>query len=316
MLKYIFTLFALGFLINASAATCTTTSRTNYSTGQVLTSSALNADFNQLVTKSNAFDGGCITDGTLEASALNSTDFGAVTNGTAQGCALTYVDANTIGIGKCMLGVNGSFVKTATQANVTWGCSGCSSEATAAQYYLYAKTGSSGTTLTGLISTTAPGADGYDVSGNKILGKFYNNASSDITRQSIIGYNGYGFGDSSSSMAVYGSNIGGKVFSVAYYGANRTTACSSNPCTYSDVLGTGVVSSVGRSSGGSYTLNLNFAVNRNRTSCWVSSSQSIWGVTLATYSTEASAFGTTIDFFTATTTVLADSYGVITCITE
>lgn len=206
-------------LSSAYAATCTTTSRTNYSLGQKLTSSALNADLNQLITKVNSLDGGCVTDGTLEASSLNATDFAAVTNGIHQGCTLTYIDANTVQVGKCILSVNGTLVKTTTANNVTWGCTSCSAELASTQYYIYAKTGSSGTTLNLLISTTAPGADGYDASGNKVLGKFFNNSSSAIdplmTNWKINGF------------------IEEKdMFSFSYGTTNATTVCSASPCSY------------------------------------------------------------------------------------
>ena len=80
MFKFIFSLSFLFIFSNSYAATCTTTSRTNYSSNQVLTSTALNADFNQLVTKANSFDLGCGTDGTLEFSSLNAADFASITN--------------------------------------------------------------------------------------------------------------------------------------------------------------------------------------------------------------------------------------------
>lgn len=69
-MKY-FLILALVIFTNAYSATCTTTTRTNYTSGQTLTSSALNADLNQLVSKVNSLDGGCITDGTLESSSVS-----------------------------------------------------------------------------------------------------------------------------------------------------------------------------------------------------------------------------------------------------
>ena len=182
-MKYILLFFA--FVNIAKAGTCTSTTRSNYSSNQVLTSSALNADFNQLVTKLNAFDGGCITDGTLEQTALNASDFSALYYGIQQGCALSYSDTNTISIDRCIASVNGALLKTATATTVTWGCSSCSAEVASTSYYVYIKTGSTGSTLTPLISTTAPNGDGYDNSGNKVLGSFYNNGSSNIDSNRI-----------------------------------------------------------------------------------------------------------------------------------
>ena len=152
MKKLIFITFAI-FSFNLLAANCTQTTRSNYNALQVLKASDLNADFNQLVNKANAMDGGCISDGTLEATALNSTEFATVTNGIHQGCPLIFVDENTIGVGKCILSVNGNLVKTTVQNNVTWGCAGCSAETDSAQYYVYAKANSLATSLNLLIST-------------------------------------------------------------------------------------------------------------------------------------------------------------------
>lgn len=217
-MKILTILFFLASL-NAFGATCTTTTRTNYSSGQTLTSAALNADFNQLVTKVNSLDGGCVTDNTIEASALNSTDFAAVKNGIHQGCALAYSDANTISVGKCILSVNGNFVKTALANTVTWGCSGCSSELASTTYYVYAKSGSSGTTLNLLISSTAPDADGYDGSGNKVLGMFFNNSSSAI--QSVYSWGSSHFESTSTPV---------ETFSFYYSGGGAFNACSSGEC--------------------------------------------------------------------------------------
>lgn len=189
----LFYLFLFIFSINYSfAATCTATSRTNYTTGQVLSSASLNADLNQLVTKANAMDGGCISDSTLEVTSFDSS-FDAVKSGIRDGCDISYVDTNTVQIGKCILGVNGLFVRTSTTTNVTWGCTSCSAEVSSTQYYVYAKSGSTGTTLNLLISTGAPTSDGYDGSGNKILGRFVNNPSSNIDQYSISGWSGNRF---------------------------------------------------------------------------------------------------------------------------
>jgi hypothetical protein len=242
-MKIIFTLLAFLFVIEAYSATCSTTTRTNYSAGQVLTSSALNADFNQIVSKVNSLDGGCVTDGTLEASALNASDFATVTNGIHEGCPLVYVDANTVGVGKCILSVNGNFVKTTTQTNVTWGCSGCASELSSNLYYVYAKTGSTGTSLNLLISSTAPGADGYDGSLNKIIGRFFNNSSNNINQYSLASWVVNTFNQPAK-----------KQFSFSYGDAYRN-ACETSPCAYLEQSGH-YVSSVTFSVQGLYEANL------------------------------------------------------------
>lgn len=181
----IFLLLLFFVTFKSFGATCTSTTRNNYTTNQVLTSSALNTDFNQLVTKANAFDGGCVTAGTVEYDALNTTQFAPILKGIKEGCRVTYSSATQVSVGKCLAAVNGTFVYTTIATTVAFGCTNCSVEASSTVYYVYIATGSSATTLTLLILTTAPNEDGYDASGNKVLGRFYNNSASNIDQYSI-----------------------------------------------------------------------------------------------------------------------------------
>lgn len=190
----IFLLFiALFFTQTLFAGTCTSLSRSNYSANSVLTSSALNSDFNTIYNAYNAFDGGCISSGSLEADALSTTDFSALYFGITRGCKVSFSDSNTLSVGKCISSVNGALLKTTIATTVTWGCTSCSAEVVSTAYYLYIKTGSTGTTMNLLISTTAPNEDGYDSSGNLVLAKFFNNASSDIDQYSITPWHTNGF---------------------------------------------------------------------------------------------------------------------------
>lgn len=167
------------------AGTCSSISRTNAASLSVLTSTKYNTDLNTVYSAANALDGGCITDGTLESSALNSTDFAPLLKGLQQGCKVIYSNASTVQIDKCIAAVNGSFVTTTSTTNASFGCSGCSAEVASTTYYVYIQTGSSGSTLTPLILTTAPNNDGYDNTGNRVLARFYNRGDSDIDQYSI-----------------------------------------------------------------------------------------------------------------------------------
>lgn len=184
LVKTAILLFSL-FLSFAYAGTCSSLSRNNYSANSILTSTALNADFNQLITQVNNFDLGCGASGTLELDALNTSDFAALLNGIQQGCKVDYSSASTLSVGKCLMSINGNLVRTTTATTVAFGCGGCTAESASTKYYVYAKTDSTGTTLNLLISTTAPGTDGFDGSGNKVLAEFYNNGSSNIDQYSI-----------------------------------------------------------------------------------------------------------------------------------
>ncbi len=259
-MRLVILFFAL-ISLEAFAGNCTTTSRTNYSTGQILTSTALNADLNQLVSKVNSLDGGCITDGTLEAASLNATDFATVTNGIHQGCALTYVDANTVGVGKCILSVNGNFVKTTTANTVTWGCTDCSAEVVSTLYYVYARATSTGTTLNLLISTTSPGVDGYDVSGNKVLGRFYNNSSSAINKYSVEQWSSASFSPLGSSVQSAANGVNPDFFTFSVIGVGSNQVCDADPCTVSDPAKYGAVSLANRTSTGIYSFTTAVAYN-------------------------------------------------------
>ena len=224
MYKFLLTITCLFIISTSHAATCSETTRPNYSAGQVLTSSALNADFNQLVAKSNAIPGGCITDSTITSTAFDSS-LDAVKNGIMQGCAFNYVDSNTVQVDKCIISLNGKFVKTTAATNVTWGCSSCASEVVSTQYWVYASITSSGSTLNLLISNTSPDAAGFDGSGNKVIGKFYNDSSSNIDPKKLYKW------DVDRFISVTAVDK----FSFEYGGDSSGTICTTGTC-YLDQL--------------------------------------------------------------------------------
>jgi len=239
------------FSIDTYAANCTQTNRNNYSAFQVLKASDLNTDFNQMVNKLNSFDGGCVADGSLELSSLNVNDFSAVTNGIAQGCPLLFVDSNTVAVGKCILSVNGKLVRTITQTNVTWGCTGCAAEVVDKLYYVYAKSGSSGVSLNLLISTTAPGTDGYDEAGNKILGAFFNNFAMDIKSTGLLSWSTNSFTSPDRAITIPRASTGVDFFAFIFQGPGGP--CTSGMCTVGELFGQGSVVSVERTGTGTYS---------------------------------------------------------------
>lgn len=254
-MKNIFLLIALVLASSAYGATCTSTTRNNYVTNQVLTSTALNADFNQLVTKANDFDGGCVTDGTLESTALNSSQFAPLLKGVKEGCFASRSDANTISVDKCLIAVNGTLLDKTTATTVTWGCSGCSSEANSTTYYVYATATSP---LTLQILTTAPDAYGYSGT-SRVVARFYNNASGDIDSQSVGNWvvNGFTNGPFSEMMKV--PNVAKpKTIYYAFGGAgslSSITPCTGSPCTeYYDSEGT--ISAPTRGGVGTYDITI------------------------------------------------------------
>lgn len=194
----------------ARGGTCSSISRTNASANSVLTSSKYNSDLNTVYTAANDLDAGCLTDGTLELGALNSSDFDVLLNSMQVGCKVSKSDAATLSVGKCRLAVDGTLVKTTSATTVTWGCTSCASESSGTEYYLYATTSSTASSLDLLISTTAPDEDGYNGT-SRVLGKFYNNSSGDIQKCGISQWKINGFEHScrnwqSFSMTIKGSN--------------------------------------------------------------------------------------------------------------
>lgn len=246
----------LAGLSSADAGTCSSISRTNYSANQVLTSTQLNSDFNTVYGAANALDGGCVTDGTLEDGSLNTTDFAALLNGLQQGCKLLYSTSSVAQIDECIASVNGNFIKTTSATNVSMGCGDCSAEVASTDYYVYIKTGSSGTSLTGFFSTTAPGNDGYDGSGNKVVGRIYNDGSQDLQELSVEQWSTSGFrADYDGGVPVVFEEI------VANNTAGQTTSAGAwntvplNTLSYGDGVATGDTDSFTVTRSGKYKIN-------------------------------------------------------------
>jgi len=181
-------LFLMAFVVNnVFSGTCTSISRTNAGANTVLTSTKYNNDLNTAYTHVNDLDGGCITDGTLEFAALNTSEFATILKTPMAGCKLSRASASAISISECDAAINGAYVNTATASQVSWGCTGCASEATATRYYVYIKNGASGTEIGGdlLISTGAPNDNGYDGSNNRVIGRFLNDSNGDVATDSM-----------------------------------------------------------------------------------------------------------------------------------
>jgi len=182
-MKYLIIFLLLSFKLYAG--TCTSVSRTDLAANATLTSSEYNTSLNTIYTAHNAFDGGCVTDGTLEKGALLSTDFSPLFKGITRGC-MTYGDsASTLSIEKCLLSVNTNFVATTGETAVNWTHLDTGSEAASTLYYVYASSASTGSTLTPIISTTKWNDDGYDSSNNKAMAVFYNNGSANIATSTV-----------------------------------------------------------------------------------------------------------------------------------
>lgn len=184
-------LLAVFFYTEVYGAACTSISRTNNSSNSVLTSTKYNNDHNTSYTAINdIIDANC----TIGKASLTASDFAAPWDSFKDGCEVTWSDNATLLIGPCRLAVDGEWVNTTTSTSVTWGCTDCASEVNTSVFYLYAKDGSTGTTLTPLISSTAPTDNhGEDGSNNKALAKFYNNGSGNIENTSIMQWNENGF---------------------------------------------------------------------------------------------------------------------------
>lgn len=225
-------LFLFIFILPGVAwATCTSPiSRTNNSANSVLTSTKYNSDLNTVYAHVNDLDGDCLADGSVESTKLDTTTLAPLVKGVKEGCFATRSDANTISIDKCLIAVNGNLIEKTTSTTITWGCGGCSSEVASTTYYVYA---TSASTLTLLISTSAPDAYGYSGT-SRALARFYNNASSDIDTASVRTWVSVGFIPTYSSVNSSPGVSQPKTCRGSYGGAGSLTsqtACTTGTCT-------------------------------------------------------------------------------------
>jgi hypothetical protein len=181
MNKILFTLILFIFTMSAWATCTSPISRSTFSPNTTIRSSLVNTQFDTVYNHVNNMDGDCIQDSSLPASKIDTTTVPSLVYAIKEGCKVSYSDANTLAVGKCIISINGNYIKTTSNTTVTWGCSSCSAEVSSTTYYLYATSASS---LTLKISTTAPGEDGYNGT-DRALARFYNDASSAIDQYSI-----------------------------------------------------------------------------------------------------------------------------------
>ena len=197
-------LFAFLFTMNSFGATCSSISRSANAANSVLTSTKYNLDHDTAYNFLNAYDFGCGTAGTLEKDALNTTDFAVVQSAPKTGCTLSYLSASTLNVGPCRISIDNDYSVTTTNTQIAFGCSGCSGEVATADYYVYATTSSTATSLDLRILTTVPNGDGY-TSTSRVLGKFYNNGVSDIDPNSMMQFTESRFMGDLSGAGLYGS---------------------------------------------------------------------------------------------------------------
>jgi hypothetical protein len=177
-------LFLSAFISPANSATCTSISRSSFGFESTLTSAELNSQFDTVYNSNNAFDGGCINDGTIEDGALNATDFQPVLNSIAGGCLVTRSSVSAVSISACSMSVNGNMVYKASSTIVSMGCGDCSAEVGTSDYYVYVKGDSTGSTINGFLSTTAPDALGNNGTA-RVLAVIRNDTSSNIYEYGI-----------------------------------------------------------------------------------------------------------------------------------
>lgn len=199
-------LLAFATIGEVYGATCSSPiTRTNYSTGQVLTSSSLNSQLNTAYNQVNELPGTCIEDATVTVDEMNTTSFAALFSGLKDGCLVSYSDANTLSVSKCRISVNGLMISTSSATTQDTGCGSCSTNNASTVYYVYvSRTASTATTVGILFSTTAPDDDGYASSNDlKVLARFQTDSSADIQQYSIEQWDGTQFVRSETDWANY-----------------------------------------------------------------------------------------------------------------
>lgn len=184
MKKVMYLFLTLIFLLSFDgfAGTCSSISYTSSAANSTLTSTKYNTDNSTVYNFVNAYDAGCITSQTLEADALDqtvATGFAVPLNGIVDGCKVTKAHATELSIGNCIASVNNNWIKTASATSVTWAHLDTGAEAASTYYYVYIDSTSDGTTLTPVLSVTAPGTDGMNGS-DRVLARVWNDVNSDF----------------------------------------------------------------------------------------------------------------------------------------
>jgi hypothetical protein len=230
MRKLILILF-LTLCYQCAWGACTTISRTNNTSNEILTSAKYNADHNTAYSAINSLDGECVQSGTIGLDQLNTTEMAAIFDAVREGCEVTKSNDSTLSVDKCYLAVNGELVTTTVAQTVSFGCTGCAAETASTGYYLFAADGSTGSTLTLKILSGAPDANSYDSSSNRVLAKFYNDGSSNIDASSIEQWHVNQFNTQTDGVVKMPSATRPRKYILLYGGASITTGCSASPCT-------------------------------------------------------------------------------------
>lgn len=183
-MKYLLCLF---FISTSAIGACPSVSRTDNSANTVLTSTKYNADLNTVYSAVNglsSFDGNCVVDETITLDKLDSAGtFAALFKAAKSGCKVYNNATGNVDfyVDSCMLGVGSNLVNKSTATYVTFpGCAGCDSAATG-EFYAYAKSDSTGSTLNVLVLDDTPQSNGYSSEGHRVLGKFYYTGSTIAT---------------------------------------------------------------------------------------------------------------------------------------
>ncbi|MBF31905.1 MAG: hypothetical protein CL529_12110 [Aequorivita sp.] len=181
---FVFTALAFSYFSQAEAGTCSSISRSSFGANTVLTSAELNNQFSTVYSATNDLDAGCLTDGTLEASALDATEFQPLLNHVTGGCLVSRSSVSAVSIGPCSMSVNGKMVYKNSPTVVSMGCGDCSAETASTTYYVYVKGDSTGSTINAFLSTVAP--DTFGLNGTaKVLAVARNDSASDLYEYGI-----------------------------------------------------------------------------------------------------------------------------------
>lgn len=181
---FLFTAMAFSYFSQANAGTCSSISRSSFGSNTVLTSAELNTQFSTVYGATNNLDAGCLTDGTLEAAALNATEFSPILNNVVAGCEVSRSSVSAVSISPCTMSINGNMLTKTGATVVSMGCGDCSAETASTKYYVYVKGDSTGSTLNAFLSTTAPDSFGNNGTA-RVIARIKNDSSSNIIEYGI-----------------------------------------------------------------------------------------------------------------------------------
>lgn len=259
----------MSFIAFDAHSVCSIASRADVASLSVLTSATYNNDLNVAYGYLNSLDGSCMVDDTIGQASLNTSDgeLGVLTKTARLGCEVTG-SAAQVTVKKCRIAVNGNLAYTTGDTTFSAGVLTASTP-----YYVYIKSTANGllTSSDFLVSTTAPGDDGYDASNRRCLGVL----TSDNTATVKFFSSGHQIESSHPEYVVFNKDTVNttKRLMVDYFFCSGTCVGAAGTACTLDVKSSGITSVFGSGATGTYVITFAETMSHaaNFTECWCNS---------------------------------------------